>query len=62
MTKIKDLSKEELISKIMEDFRENEYDSKDAVYELAEECLQGKTREQIIQEYFADYGVDDEEW
>ncbi|MBW3011304.1 hypothetical protein KY326_03735 [Candidatus Woesearchaeota archaeon] len=50
MTKIKDKTKEELINMIIEDFKANEYDSLDALYDLAEECLQGKTREQIIQE------------
>lgn len=53
--KIKNMTKEELISMIMEDFKENEYDSLDAVYELAEECLQGKTKEEILNEYFSDY-------
>lgn len=52
--KIKDKSKEELINMIMTDFRENEYDSKDAVWNMAESYLGTMTKKDLIDSYFAD--------
>lgn len=52
--KIKNLSKQELIDNIMTNLRENEYDSKDAVWDMAESYLGTMSKEDLMNSYFAD--------
>ncbi len=49
-----EMTKQELIDRIMEDIRENEYDSRDLLFDLAESYLDTKTKDELLNDYFAD--------
>jgi hypothetical protein len=52
--KIKDMTKQELINNIMTNLRENEYDSRDAVWDMAESYLGTMSKKDLLGSYFAD--------
>lgn len=53
------MSKQELIDKLMEDIRENEYESRDLLFDLAESYFDTMSKEELLEGYFADVMEED---
>jgi len=47
-------TKQEMIEEILNDIRENEYDSRDLLYDLARQSLEKRTKKDLKETYFAD--------
>jgi len=51
------MRKNEMIERVLDDIRENEYDSRELLYDLARQALENMSIKDLKETYFADIEV-----